>query len=192
MSTEQLAIVAPLVTAVLLAGVSAWNQLKVTQATLDSQGQVTKDTLESQRTLAVQDRIATMYEDLLEMVGHTMETVNATKPFAYFGKPPEPPLPVDQERIRRIQARVGVHGSPEAKEILERWSRGCSQFYNDVWYLDTIQNEEQNRPGVKPSDIKASYGVTKQEQWQRVEAQRAALHKVVRELEDAVNSEMRA
>lgn len=80
----------------------------------------------------MQARIGATYENMLELVGHTMETINATKPMAVMGKPPVPPEPADEERIRKIQARIGVHGSPDAKKILERWSRGCHQFYVDA------------------------------------------------------------
>jgi hypothetical protein len=179
MSTEQLAIVVPAVVAIALLVVNVLYQLKVNRQTLDHQ---TK--------LAVQARVAATYEDMLELVGHTMETVSATKPVFVAGEPPTPPEKLEQERIRKVQARIGVHGSREVKSILERWSKGTNVFYAEAWKLNEMQQAVQR--GEKPSEIKATWGLFPIEQWQALEAKRRELHAAVRELEDEVSSELRS
>lgn len=131
-------------------------------------------------------RIAATYEELLEMVGWRMEVVDATKPIFTVGEPPEPPPKPEDERIRKVQARIGAHGSKEVKAILERWAKRRNEFFTDAWYLDAIQNDRTS------TDAKATYGITLTDQWQKVEADRKDLHGIVRELEDVVSAELRA
>lgn len=178
MSATELAIVVPAVAVVAVAGVNALWQARINQQTLDHQ---TK--------LEVQKRVAATYEDMLEMVGWQMEVVDATKPIFTMGDPPAPPPKPETEHIRKVQARIGVHGSPQAKAILERWAKTRNEFFNDAWYLDEMQN---GRTPGKPSDLKAAYGVTLTGQWQKVDAAKKRLHGTVRELEEAVSSELRA
>lgn len=117
MTTAQLAIVVPAVAVIAVAGISAWWQARVNQQNLDAQ-----------QKLAVQARVATTYEDMLEMIGWQMEFVSVTKPIFTSGEPPQPPPEPENERKRRVQARIGVHGSPEVKAILERWSKKVNEF----------------------------------------------------------------
>ncbi|MGQ0668298.1 MAG: hypothetical protein ACT4PO_01255 [Actinomycetota bacterium] len=179
MSTAQVAIVVPALVAVALAVINVLYQLKLNRQTLDHQ-----------QKLAVQARVASTYEDMLELVGHTMETVNATKPIFVMGQPPEPPEELDKSLIRKVQARIGVHGSPEVKAILERWSKGTSEFHVEAWKLNEMQGAEQR--SMKPSEIKENWGRFPSEQWQVVEGKRKDLHATVRDLEEAVTSEMRS
>lgn len=178
MTTAQLAIVVPAIAVVAVAAINAWWQARINQQNLDNQ-----------RKLAVQARVASTYEDLLEVVGWQMEVVDVTKPIFTKGQPPEPPPKPENEHLRRVQARIGVHGSPEAKAILERWAKKRTEFFNDAWLLDAMQNDR----GLKlPSDEKETYGVTLSDQWKQVEASKKELHGIVRELEDAISSELRA
>jgi hypothetical protein len=178
MSTAQLAIVVPALVAVALAVVNVVYLLRLNRQTLDHQ-----------QKLAVQGRVASTYEDMLDLVGHTMETVNATKPIFVIGQPPEPPEELDSALIRKVQARIGVHGSPDVKAILECWSKGTSGFFAEAWKLNEMQGAAQR---MKPSEIKENWGLFPSDQWQVVEGTRKELHAIVRELEDAVSSEMRS
>jgi hypothetical protein len=178
-TTGQLAVLVPSVVAVALAVMNMIYQLKLNRQNLDHQ-----------RKLAIQERISSTYEDMLELVGHTMETVNATKPILVVGEPPQPPEELETDLIRKVQARIGVHGSAEIKTILERWSKGTSEFYLEAWKLNEMQGAAQR--SMKPSEIKENWGRFPTEQWQAVEGKRMNLHAVVRELEDAVSSEMRS
>jgi hypothetical protein len=174
-TTEQLAIVVPAAVVAAVAGINAWWQVRINQQTFDHQ---TK--------LAVQTRVAATYEDMLEMVGWQMEAIEATKPMIMMGDPPEPPPPPPEtDRIRKVQARIGVHGSRDVKAVLGRWAKRRNEFFNDAWYLDRIQHDQSSR-------TKADYGVTLSEQWHKVETARVDLREIVRELEDAVSSELRA
>jgi hypothetical protein len=89
-TTEQLAIVVPGVAVVLVAGIGAWWQVRINKQTLDHQAK-----------LALQARVATVYEELLEMIGWQMEAVDATKPIITMGEPSKPPEAPDTERIAR-------------------------------------------------------------------------------------------
>lgn len=177
-TTAQLAIVIPAIAVVAVAGINAWWQARVNQQNLDAQ-----------QKLAVQARVASAYEDMLEMIGWQMEFVMVTKPIFTSGEQPQPPPEPENERKRRVQARIGVHGSPAVKAILERWSKKVNEFFAEAWLLDTMQND---RSMTRPSDLQAAYGVTLSEQWQKLEASRRNLHAIVRELEDEISSELRA
>ncbi|MEX1262711.1 MAG: hypothetical protein WEE66_02055 [Actinomycetota bacterium] len=186
MTTAQLAIIASTLTAIAALAFSARQQKRA----LDAQAATHERTLAHETKLARLDRITGPYEAMLELVGHTMETVNATKPILVLGEPPQPPEELDTERIRKVQARIGVHGSPEVKAILEHWSKGTSLFYVEAWKLNEMQGAEQR--SMKPSEIKENWGLFPTAQWQVVEAKRKELHAIVRELEDAVSAEMRS
>jgi hypothetical protein len=180
MTTEQLAIIVPAGALVAVAFINAWWQARISKQALDSQEQTNKQTLESQEKRDVRARVAGVYENMLEMVGWNMEVVNATKPVIGEEKPPAEP---DLERVRRVQARIGVHGSREVKDILERWAKRRQEFYADAWLLDRMQKEH--------GDPK-KYGLRMAEQWKKVVEGRTQLHAMVRELEDAVSAELRA
>lgn len=79
---------------------------------------------------------------------------------------------------------------PGGKAILERWTRGTSEFYVEAWKLNEMQGAEQR--SMKPSEIKENWGRFPSEQSQVVEGKRKELHATVRELEEAVSSEMRS
>ncbi len=65
---------------------------------------------DNQRKLAVQARVASTYEDMLEMVGWQMEVVDATKPIFTMGKPPEPPpQPENRGGNRALGAAGPLH-----------------------------------------------------------------------------------
>lgn len=187
MDVQELAIIVPAAAAVLIAIVNAIWQASITRKTLDHQASITQKTLDHQRTSArderVQARIASTYEDMLDTVGWVMEIVDATQPIMEPGpKPPEEP---DPERIRRVQARIGAHGSREVKAILERWVRARVAFFVDA---DTLQAMRALPEGVDPQ---IQFGVRLGEQFQKIHERRKELHGIVRELEDRVNEELR-
>jgi hypothetical protein len=113
-STEQLAIIVPSVTAMVVLVGNLVYQRWLTRASLDQQAQVTEKTLDHERTIArdrrVQERIASAYEDLLVMVDLVMEIVRTTQPVVERilepgQERPRPPEP-DPEYVRRVQARM--------------------------------------------------------------------------------------
>jgi hypothetical protein len=65
-----------------------------------------------------------------------------------------------------------VAASDEIRGLMVEWSRKQANFYNDVWYLRTIQQDEQRGVGLKPSVVKERYGVRSLEQWQKIDATR--------------------
>jgi hypothetical protein len=109
-STELLAIVASAIIAVLTVWITAAFHRKIN-----------RQTLESLRTLALQERVRTTYEDMLHTIGWVMELVDAREPIIEYAGSPQPEEP-DMERVRMVQARIGVHGSREVKAIIERWA----------------------------------------------------------------------
>jgi hypothetical protein len=175
MTTEQLAIVVPGAVSLGAVAITAWYQVRIN-----------RENLESQRKLALQERVRTTYEDMLHMTGWVMEIVNATKPIMEF-KRSEPPQEPDMERVRSVQAKIGVHGSSEVKAILEQWAKLRNTFFSEAWLLDRMQNDEQ-----LGRDVENSYGHPLVDQWKKVDEIRRELHAIVRELEDAANAEMRA
>jgi hypothetical protein len=174
MTTEQLAIIVPAIVAMVTVWIIARTQTRIN-----------RQTLESQRRLAQQERARAAYEDMLHMVGWVMEIVSATKPILERSEPPQEP---DTERVRSAQARIEVHGSPEVKAILRRWAERRNEFFGAAWLLDRMQDDEQQR-GV---DVDKSYGQPLVEQWKKVDDIRKELHEMVRELADTANAEMRA
>ena len=69
MTTEQLAIIVPAIVAIVTVWIIARTQTRIK-----------RQTLESQRRLAQQERARAAYEDMLHMVAWVMEIVSATKP----------------------------------------------------------------------------------------------------------------
>jgi hypothetical protein len=109
------------------------------------QARIHKQDLDHQRKVALQARITGAYEEMLVMVGWQMEVVDVTKPIWSEREPPEPPAEPDKETIRRVQARIGLHGSPEAKQILERWVAVRNTFFGDAWNLNRMQNDKMTK-----------------------------------------------
>lgn len=184
MSTEQLAIVVPALLAVVLAYLNIRWQSNITQKTLDYQERINRDNHTHESKLAVQARVAGAYEDMMEMVHWQMDIVDATKPIlaSADSKPPDEP---QSERIRKVQARINVHGSQDVKAALERWAERRNEFFIDAWYLDTMQNSHS-------VNMEADYGITLSKQWDKVEGGRRKLHELVRGLADAASAELRA
>ena len=188
MSTEQLAIVVPAVVTVVVSLSLAYMNIRwqrdITQETLNHQERINRDNHAHESKLAVQARVAGAYEEMMEMVHWQMDMVDATKPILASGdsKPPDEP---GSERIRKVQARVNVHGSQDVKAVLQRWADRRNEFFADAWLLDHMQNSQ----GV---NIEADYGITLSDQWRKVEGGRRELHDLVRDLADAASAELRA
>ena len=91
MTTEQLAIVIPAATALLLALLTFWYQRGLTKETLEHQANLTRQTLDHELALArdkgAQERKADTYVQMLEMFEGIMEIVNATQPIMESGPP---------------------------------------------------------------------------------------------------------
>jgi hypothetical protein len=175
MTTEQLAIVVPASVAVLTVWMTVRHQAKVNRQNLDSQ-----------RKLAIQERVRATYEDMLHMVNWVMEVVDVTQPvFEYEGM--EKPETPDIDRVRAVQAKIGVHGSPEVKEILQRWIKRRNEFFVEADLLDAMREAER-----RGREVEKSYGQSVPAKWREVADTRRELHGLVRELEDAVSTEMRA
>jgi hypothetical protein len=66
------------------------------------------------------------------------------------------------------------------------WTRKQSEFYNAVWYLQQVQQRE----GERPSEIKAEYGVTILEQWQKVDGLRKELWEDAQAIGASVRAEL--
>jgi hypothetical protein len=179
MTTEQLAIIVPGVSVVLVAGIGAWWQV-----------QINKQTVDHQAKLAFQARVASVYEELLEMIGWQMEAVDATKPIITMGEPSKPPEAPDTDRIRKVQARIGVHAGRKVKDIVERWARRRNEFFIDAWYLDGMQNDHVPS-SMTNEEFETRWGIKLGDQWAKVDGDRKDLHALVREIEDAVNAELR-
>jgi uncharacterized FlaG/YvyC family protein len=201
MSTEQLAVIVPSVTAIVvlvgnlvyqrwLTRASLDQQAKVTQKTLDQQALVTQKALDHERTIArdqrVQERIANTYEDMLMMLDLVMEIVRATQPILEPG--PAPPPEPDPQDLRRVQARIGAHGSEELKRIIyERWIPERNAFFSAASYLAAIRQAHDG--GRNAEEV---YGVSMGAQYQVVQGHREQLEVIVRDLEEQVNRELRA
>jgi hypothetical protein len=168
---EQLAIAVTGLVALVSTGGLVWNN---------------RQTLSTQRTLALQERVATRYEDMMHAINWVMEIVDETKPIVgYSGQ--EPPKPPELERLRDVQAKIDVHGSPEVREILDRWAELRREFFTEASLLDSMQEHEKQ--GV---DVEAQYGKPPGEQWKKIVDTRRELHDVVAELREAASAEVRA
>lgn len=189
-TSQQLAIIVPSATAVLVLAGNLWYQRWLTQKTLEQQALVTQATLDHERAMKrderVQDRIAGTYEEMLEMTDWVMEIVRATHPILEPG--PEPPSEPDTETVRRVQARIGAHGSPEVKAIIyQEWIPTRNSFFAAASYLTQVRAVESAGRNVKDQ-----FGVTMGEQYQIVQGFREQLDAIIRRLEDRVNAELRA
>jgi hypothetical protein len=131
MTTEQLAIVVPAIVALVTVWIIAGTQARIN-----------RQTLESQRRLAQQERARAAYEDMLHMVGWVMEIVSATKPILERSGPPQEP---DMERVRSAQAKIAVHGSPEVKALLGSWAKRRNEFFAAAWLLDRMKRRRAAR-----------------------------------------------
>lgn len=59
-------------------------------------------------------------------------------------------------------------------------------LYSAVWLLRQVQQRE----GIRPSDIKAEYGVTSSEQWQTLQGIREDLRSDLRVIGDRARAEL--
>jgi len=119
-----------------------------------------------------QERRHGAYLDLMALLHRLLTAVDRTAPSFVQGQPIEPPPPLSDEESWRLNASADVVASDEVRTLMLAWTRKQSEFYNAVWYLQQVQQEQQHTP---PSDTKAEYGVTTLEQWQKVEGLRKAL-----------------
>jgi hypothetical protein len=70
--------------------------------------------------------------------------------------------------------------------IYERWLPERNHFFSAAAYLGTIREAQDN--GITVEEV---YGVSVHAQYQVVEGHREELERVVRDLEDQVNKELR-
>lgn len=190
MTTEQLAIIVPGVTAVALAAGSLWYQAWLTKKTLTHQTTITETTLNHERSVAreqrVQERRADTYVEMLEMFDWVMEIVNATQPVLEPG--PEPPPEPEREKMRASQARIAAHASAEIRDLIDqRWIPSRVAFF--IAASNLAQMRKARADGVEERLI---YGVSVHEQYGKVEQHRRELRQVVREIKDLVNTELSA
>jgi hypothetical protein len=192
METEQLAIIVPGATALLLALLNVWYQRGLTNETLEHQANLTRHTLDHELTLArdkrVQERRSDTYVQTLEMVDWIMEIVNATQPIMEPGPPP-PPEP-DPKAVRPIQARIAAFASPEVKAMIyDQWIPVRNEFFAEANSLRTMREREKDLlPGT--TTIEALSGKSIATQYQVVDDLRKRLHQIVREIEDQVSDEL--
>jgi hypothetical protein len=113
------------------------------------------------------------------MINWVMELVDARKPIIeYAGS--EPPQEPDMERVRTVQAKIGVHGSREVKATIQKWAKRRNEFFAAAALLDSMQEAE--RRGV---DVDKKYRHPMSAQWKKVRDIRQELHCIVRELDNA-------
>ena len=189
MTTEQLAIIAPAATALLLALLTFWYQRGLTKETLEHQANLTRQTLDHELALArdkgALDRKADTYVQMLEMFEWTMEIVNATQPIMESG-PPSPPEP-DGEAIRAVQARIAAYASPEVKAMIyEQWIPARNEFFDAARYLGVMRKAQEHGRNVE-TDFKVSVAG----QYMKVDDHRKRLDGIVRDIEDRINDELR-
>jgi hypothetical protein len=120
-----------------------------------------------------QERRHSAYLELMALLYRLLTGVDRTAPMFVEGQPIEPPPPLSDEESWRMNALAGVVASDEVRNLMLAWTRKQSEFYNAVWYLQQVQREQQQHKA--PSEVKAGYGVTTLEQWQKVEGLRKAL-----------------
>ena len=157
---DWLPIVVPAIAAVLLAFIGAKDQRGLTSETLKSQGETTKATLDAQtqttqltldhqhqlaRDERVQERIARVYEDMLEYVQWGMEILDRTFPLLEYEGQPEPPEPPSSAEARQVGARVGAHASAEVKDPMHEWREAVREFNADAWLLKDMRKEPDLR-----------------------------------------------
>jgi hypothetical protein len=193
METEQLAIIVPGATALLLALLNVWYQRGLTNETLEHQANLTRQTLDHELTLArdkrVQERRSDTYVQMLEMFDWIMEIVNATQPIMEPGPPP-PPEP-DAKAVRSIQARIAAFASPEVKAMIyEQWIPVRNEFFLEAGNLRSMRERETNRtPGTTTSETLTGESIASQ--YQVVDDLRKRLHRIARDIEDQVSVELR-
>ena len=188
MTTEQLAIIIPAATALLLALLTSY-QRGLTKETLKHQANLTRQTLDHELALArdqgAQERKADTYVQMLEMIEWTMEIVNATQPIMESG-PPSPPEP-DGDAIRPVQARIAAYASPEVEAMIyEQWIPARNEFFDAARYLAVMRKaQDQGR------NVEADFKIGVAGQYMKVDDHRKRLHGIVRDIEDRVNDELR-
>jgi hypothetical protein len=189
MTTEQLAIIIPAATALLLALLTFWYQRGLTKETLEHQANLTRQTLDHELALArdkgAQERKADTYVQMLEMFEGIMEIVNATQPIMESG-PPSPPEP-GSEAIRPVQARIAAYASPEIRAMIyEQWIPARNEFFRAARDLAVMRRaQEQGR------HVEADFTISVAGQYMKVDDLRKRLYGIVRDIEDRVNDELR-
>jgi hypothetical protein len=119
-----------------------------------------------------QERRHSAYLELMALLYRLLTGVDRTAPTFVQGQPIEPPPPLSDEESWRMNAVASVVASDEVRNLMLAWTRKQSEFYNAVWYLQQVQQEQQHKA---PSEVKTAYGVTTLEQWQKVDGLRKAL-----------------
>jgi hypothetical protein len=117
-----------------------------------------------------QERRAAAYLELQTALRRLEMGMERTAPIFTQGTPPEVPPPISDEESWRLSALGDVAASDAVRELTETWTRKQSELYNEVWLLQRVQQDES-----RPSDVKATYGVTSSEQWRKVVAVRQQL-----------------
>jgi hypothetical protein len=120
-----------------------------------------------------QERRHSAYLELIALLYRLLTGVDRTAPELVQGQPIKPPPPLSDEESWQMNALADVVASDEVRNLMTAWTRKQSQFYSAVWYLQQVQQaEQQHKP---PSETKAQYGVTSFEQWQKVDRLRKSL-----------------
>lgn len=189
MDTEQLAIIVPGATALLLVLLNIWYQRGWTNEALEHQANLTRQILDHELALVrdkrVQERRSDIYVQILEMFDWIMEIVNATQPIMGPGPPP-PPEP-DAKAVRPIQARIAAFASPEVKAMIyEQWIPVRNEFFAEARTLAMIREAQ-----ARGREVETDYGISMGGQYAKVEGLRKRLHRIVRDIEDLVNEELR-
>jgi hypothetical protein len=133
------------------------------------------------------DHRAAAYIELLTALNHLLDRVNRTSPILETNPPHEPPPPVSDDDLWRLNALTAAFASPDLQDMVREWSQVQSDFYAAVWYLHQVQQHQDRRPAT---DTKAKFGVDEVDQWRKVEAIRQDLRDRIDAIGKQVNSEL--
>jgi hypothetical protein len=134
-----------------------------------------------------QDRRGIAYVELLTALQQLITGVERMAPILVAGSPPDPPPPLGDPELWRLNALTAAFASKDLQEMVRAWTRTQNEFYNAVVYLRQVQQYQQHYP---PSETKANFGVTELEQWQKVDALRQDLRDRVQAIGELVQAEL--
>lgn len=133
----------------------------------------------NQRAMAreqrLQDRRARAYERALEHAYRLNDWVERTEPM--IGPKPEPPPPLPDEELWRLNALTAAHASPEAQELTRAMSDAARRFQVAAW---RVRDERESRtPAADPPA------------WTVLMESREAFYAAVRTFADRLSAELR-
>jgi hypothetical protein len=134
-----------------------------------------------------QARRGPAYVDLLTALQRLMTGVERTVPIFTAGTPPDPPKPMSDRALWRLNALTAAFASDDLQEMVRAWNKRADEFYAEAWLLKRIQDYGVGRP---PSEVKAAYGAGEVEQWKKVESVRRDLREKVEAIGKRVRSEL--